>query len=398
MSSATRTAKSEPIWQKIDFKQTLIIDRSLIFAVMLLAALGWLMVTSASMDWSERHFGSMFHISIRHGIFLLLGASACWVMMRIPLAIWRSVSGLLVVLALILLVAVLIPGVGREINGSMRWLSLGIMNAQPSEFAKLATILYMASYLDRRREEVQSKWSGFIKPLFILSLLAILLLLEPDFGAVVVLMLSTLGLLFLGGVKAGQFILTALVVVGSSVAILLSQPYRLKRLTGFWEPWTEENVFGSGYQLTQSLIAFGRGEFTGVGLGNSIQKLFYLPEAHTDFVFAIWAEETGLLGCLIILGLFTFVFLKAMSLGRKAFEKEQFFAAYVAYGVALLIGFQAFINLGVNVGLLPTKGLTLPFISYGGSSLLACCIALGLLLRVHHEMAVHGKGMSHEKK
>ncbi len=181
-------------------------------------------------------------------------------------------------------------------------------------------------------------------------------------------------------------------VVGSSVAILISQPYRLKRLTGYWEPWNEENVFGSGYQLTQSLIAFGRGEFTGVGLGNSIQKLFYLPEAHTDFVFAIWAEETGLLGCLVILGLFTFVFLKAMSLGRKAFDEEQFFAAYVAYGVALLIGFQAFINLGVNVGLLPTKGLTLPFISYGGSSLLACCIALGLLLRVHHEMAVRSKG------
>ncbi len=173
-----------------------------------------------------------------------------------------------------------------------------------------------------------------------------------------------------------------MVVVGSSVAILISQPYRLKRLTGYWEPWNEENVFGSGYQLTQSLIAFGRGEFTGVGLGNSIQKLFYLPEAHTDFVFAIWAEETGLLGCLVILGL----------LGRKAFDEEQFFAAYVAYGVALLIGFQAFINLGVNVGLLPTKGLTLPFISYGGSSLLACCIALGLLLRVHHEMAVRSKG------
>ncbi len=398
MSSATRTAKSEPIWGKIDFKQPLIIDQSLVGAVVLLAALGWLMVTSASMDWSERHFGSMFHISIRHGLFLLVGAFACWVMMRIPLVIWRSVSGLLVVLAVILLIAVLIPGVGREINGSMRWLSLGIMNAQPSEFAKLATILYMASYLDRRREEVRSKWSGFIKPLFILSLLAILLLLEPDFGAVVVLMLSTLGLLFLGGVKAGQFILTAVVVVSSSVAILLSQPYRLKRLTGYWEPWTEENVFGSGYQLTQSLIAFGRGEFTGVGLGNSIQKLFYLPEAHTDFVFAIWAEETGLLGCLVILGLFTYVFLKAMSLGRKAFEKEQFFAAYVAYGVALLIGFQAFINLGVNVGLLPTKGLTLPFISYGGSSLLVCCIALGLLLRVHHEMAIHEKGVSHEKK
>ena len=391
MSSATRTIKSEPIWRRIDFKQTILLDRSLLLAVMLLAALGWLMVTSASLDWSQRHFGSLFYISVRHAIFLCLGAGVTWLMLRIPLSMWRSISGFLVVLALVLLVVVLIPGMGREINGSMRWLSLGFMNAQPSEFAKLATVLYMASYLDRRRIEVQSKWSGFMKPLFVLVLLAVLLLLEPDFGAVVVLMLSTLGLLFLGGVKAGQFILTALVMVSSSVAILLSQPYRLKRLTGYWEPWTEENVFASGYQLTQSLIAFGRGEFSGVGLGNSIQKLFYLPEAHTDFVFAIWAEETGLLGCLVVLGLFTFVFLRAMSLGRRAFAEQQFFAAYVAYGVALLIGFQAFINLGVNVGLLPTKGLTLPFMSYGGSSLLVSCVALGLLLRVHHEMAVRVK-------
>ena len=200
MSSATRTIKTEPVWRSIDFKQPIIIDRSLLMAVVLLAALGWLMVTSASMDWSQRHFGNLFYISARHGIFLCIGAAACWLVLRIPLSVWRSVSGLLVVLSLGLLVAVLIPGVGREINGSMRWLSLGFMNAQPSEFAKLATVLYMASYLDRRRIEVQSKWSGFMKPLFVLSLLAILLLLEPDFGAVVVLMLATLGLLFLGGV------------------------------------------------------------------------------------------------------------------------------------------------------------------------------------------------------
>ena len=386
MSSATRVAKPVPFWQSIDIKESIIIDRSLLMAVLLLASIGWLMVTSASMDWSERNFGNIFYVSIRHGIFLCLGAAVAWVVLRIPLSVWRTFSALLVVLSLALLVLVLIPGVGREINGSVRWLSLGFMNAQPSEFAKLATILYMASYLDRRRDEVQSKWSGFIKPLFVLSLLAVLLLLEPDFGAVVVLMLATLGLLFLGGVKAGQFILTTVVVLSASVIILLSSPYRLKRLTGYWQPWTEENVYGSGYQLTQSLIAFGRGEFSGVGLGNSIQKLFYLPEAHTDFVFAIWAEEMGLLGSLVILGLFVFIFVKSMKLGRRAFKENQFFAAYIAYGLALLIGFQAFINLGVNVGLLPTKGLTLPFVSYGGSSLLICFIALGLLLRVHHEM------------
>ena len=388
MSSATRIAKSEPFWQSIDFTEKIQIDRSLLIAVVMIASLGWLMVTSASMDWSQRNFGNIFYVSIRHGIFLCLGVAVSWLVLRIPLSLWRTFSGLLVVVSLALLILVLIPGIGREINGSMRWLSLGIMNAQPSEFAKLATIIYMASYLDRRREEVQSKWSGFIKPLFVLSLLAVLLLLEPDFGSVVVLMLATLGLLFLGGVKAGQFILTTVVVLSASVVILLSSPYRLKRLTGYWEPWTEENVYGSGYQLTQSLIAFGRGEFSGVGLGNSIQKLFYLPEAHTDFVFAIWAEETGLLGSVIILSLFIYVFLRAMALGRRAFQQGQFFAAYIAYGLSLLIGFQAFINLGVNVGLLPTKGLTLPFVSYGGSSLLICFISLALLLRVHHEMEV----------
>lgn len=393
MSSATRIATSIPVWQKLDLKQKLVLDTSLMWVTILLSALGWLMVTSASMDWSERHFGNSFHISMRHGIYLVLAVITAMVVVRIPLQWLRALSGTFIVIALVSLVLVLIPGIGREVNGSMRWISLGIINIQPSEFAKIATVLYMASYLDRRREEVQSKWSGFIKPLFVLSLLAILLLLEPDFGAVVVLMLSTLALLFLGGVKAGQFILTAVVVVSASVLILLSQPYRLKRLTGYWEPWDAENVFGSGYQLTQSLIAFGRGEFSGVGLGNSIQKLFYLPEAHTDFVYAIWSEETGLIGASLIVAIFVYIFMKGMNLGRLAFSRKQFFAAYVAYGMAMLIGFQAFINLGVNMGLLPTKGITLPFVSFGGSSLLACSIAIGLLLRVHHEMEVN-----HEKK
>jgi cell division protein FtsW len=394
MSSATRVAApSIPVWQKLDIKQKLIVDSSLMWATILLSVLGWLMVTSASMDWSERYYGNSLHISMRHGIYLVLGLITAMVVIRIPLQWLRSLSAVLVVISLASLILVLIPGIGKEVNGSMRWISLGIMNVQPSEFAKIATVLYMASYLDRRREEVQSKWSGFIKPLFVLSLLAMLLLLEPDFGAVVVLILSTLALLFLGGVKAGQFILTAVVVLSASVLILISQPYRLERLTGYWKPWDAENVFGSGYQLTQSLIAFGRGEFTGVGLGNSIQKLFYLPEAHTDFVFAIWSEETGLLGATVIIALFVYIFMKGMSIGKKAFSKQQFFAAYVAYGMAMLIGFQAFINLGVNMGLLPTKGITLPFVSFGGSSLLACSIAIALLLRVHHEMET-----AHEKK
>ena len=387
MSSATRIKSTKPAWQAIEFKQSLIVDKQLLGAALLLAVIGWLMVTSASMEWSQRNMGNNLAISARHGIYLLLGVCAAFITVHIPLALYRSLSAVLLLLGITGLVLVLIPGIGKEVNGSMRWISLGIMNVQPSEFAKLAAIIYMASYLDRRREEVQSKWSGFIKPLFVLSILAVLLLLEPDFGAVVVLMLSTLGLLFLGGVKAGQFILTAVGVLGASILILLSQPYRLNRLIGYWDPWSSENVYGSGYQLTQSLIAFGRGEYFGTGLGDSIQKLFYLPEAHTDFVFAIWAEETGLFGAAIILALFVYIFMKAMNLGKAAFAREQFFAAYVAYGMGLLIGFQAFINLGVNMGLLPTKGLTLPFVSFGGSSLLACFISLGLLLRVHHEIA-----------
>ena len=386
MSSATRVTATVPVWQQFDFKQSIILDRRLLWAVIILASIGWLMVTSASMDWAQRQFGNNLYISLRHVVYLALGAFTAFVTLYVPLAWVRKMSGVLILLSLVSLLLVVIPGIGREVNGSMRWMSLGFMNVQPSEFAKITTVLYMASYLDRRRIEVQSRWSGFIKPLLVLALLAVLLLLEPDFGAVVVLMLASLALLFLGGVKAGQFILTAIVVLSASILILLSQPYRLKRLTGYWEPWTQENVYGSGYQLTQSLIAFGRGEFSGVGLGNSIQKLFYLPEAHTDFVFAIWSEETGLLGAALIIGLFVYIFVKAMKLGRRAYEQQQFFAAFVAYGMGLLIGFQGFINLGVNMGLLPTKGLTLPFVSYGGSSLIACFIALGLLLRVHHEM------------
>lgn len=386
MSSATRVTQTAPVWQQFDFKQSIVLDQRLLWAVIVLASIGWLMVTSASMDWAQRQFNNNLYISLRHGLYLGLGALTAFVTVYVPLAWVRKMSGVLILLSLISLLLVVIPGIGREVNGSMRWMSLGFMNVQPSEFAKITTVLYMASYLDRRRVEVQSKWSGFIKPLLVLALLAVLLLLEPDFGAVVVLMLASLALLFLGGVKAGQFILTATVVLSASVVILLSQPYRLKRLTGYWEPWTQENVYGSGYQLTQSLIAFGRGEFSGVGLGNSIQKLFYLPEAHTDFVFAIWSEETGLLGAALIISLFVYIFVKAMKLGRRAYEMQQHFAAFVAYGMGLLIGFQGFINLGVNMGLLPTKGLTLPFVSYGGSSLIACFIALGLLLRVHHEM------------
>lgn len=391
MTSATRTLKAAPIWQGTSFIQPLVLDKTLLWSAVALSVLGWLMVTSASMDWAQRRFDNAFYISFRHGAYLLLAGATAWVVAHLPLSFWKKLSGFIILGALASLVVVLIPGIGREINGSTRWLSLGIMNLQPSEFAKLATVIYMAGYLDRRREEVQSKWSGFIKPLLILSMLAVLLLLEPDFGAVVVMMATALALLFLGGVKAGQFVLTMVTVLAACVAILVSQPYRMQRLAAYMDPWSADNVYNGGYQLTQSLIAFGRGEWFGVGLGNSIQKLFYLPEAHTDFVFAIWAEETGILGAVVLVALFALVFIRAMKLGKRAIDQQYYFAAFIAYGMAMLIGFQAFINMGVNMGLLPTKGLTLPFVSYGGSSLLACAIAIAMILRVHHELSSKDK-------
>ena len=389
MTSATRTLKAAPVWQGTSFIQPLVLDKTLLWSAVALSVLGWLMVTSASMDWAQRRFDNAFYISFRHGAYLLLAGATAWVVAHLPLNFWKKLSGFIILGALASLVVVLIPGIGREINGSTRW--LGIMNLQPSEFAKLATVIYMAGYLDRRREEVQSKWSGFIKPLLILSMLAVLLLLEPDFGAVVVMMATALALLFLGGVKAGQFVLTMVTVLAACVAILVSQPYRMQRLAAYMDPWSADNVYNGGYQLTQSLIAFGRGEWFGVGLGNSIQKLFYLPEAHTDFVFAIWAEETGILGAVVLVALFALVFIRAMKLGKRAIDQQYYFAAFIAYGMAMLIGFQAFINLGVNMGLLPTKGLTLPFVSYGGSSLLACAIAMAMILRVHHELSSKDK-------
>ncbi|WP_396588780.1 putative lipid II flippase FtsW [Bermanella sp. R86510] len=385
MSSATSLKKPVPIWQELEIGHPINLHKGLVWAVISLSLLGWLMVTSASMDWADKNFSNPFYISARHGAYLLLSLVVAWFVLHTPLNVFRRLSGLLIIVAIISLIAVLIPGIGKEINGSMRWIPLGFMNVQPSEFAKIATVLYMASFLERRREEVQSSWLGFFKPLFVILILAVLLLLEPDFGGVVVLMLSALALLFLGGVKTGQFILTAVVAVSASIFILAGQTYRLKRLTGYREPWTPENVYGSGYQLTQSLIAFGRGEYWGVGLGDSIQKLFYLPEAHTDFVFAIWAEETGLIGAGIIIALFAYLFVKGIKIARHAHTQEYYFAAFVAYGTTLWLGFQSFINLGVNMGLLPTKGLTLPFVSFGGSSLLACFIAVALLLRVYHE-------------
>ena len=286
-----------------------------------------------------------------------------------------------------LLVMVIVPGIGREVNGSMRWIGFSFFNVQPSEIAKVFVVIYLAGYLVRQQKEVRESWMGFFKPFIVLLPMAGLLLMEPDFGATVVMMGAAAAMLFLGGVGLFRFALMVALAVGAVFVLVQAQPYRMARLITFTDPWSDQ--FGSGYQLTQALIAFGRGEWFGVGLGNSVQKQFYLPEAHTDFVFSVLAEELGVVGSLLTVALFVFVCVRGMYIGMWAERAKQYFAAYMAYGLSFLWIGQFLINIGVNVGLLPTKGLTLPFLSYGGSSLVICCVCMGLLLRIEWESRTH---------
>ncbi|HMV71377.1 MAG TPA: putative lipid II flippase FtsW, partial [Pseudomonadales bacterium] len=284
------------------------------------------------------------------------------------------------------LALVLVPGIGREVNGATRWIAVGPLNLQPSELMKLFFIVYLAGYMTRRQHELQSRWSGMFKPLGLLGVVVLLLLLEPDFGAAVVISGTAMAMLFLGGVRLLQFGVLLLPALGGAAVVAVLSPYRVQRLITFLDPWSEQ--FGGGYQLTQALIAFGRGEVFGVGLGNSVQKLFYLPEAHTDFVFAIIAEELGLIGCMVLIALFAALVARIMRIGSEAARRQQPFQAYVCFGIALLVAAQVFINIGVNAGLLPTKGLTLPFLSYGGSSLLILFAMMGLVLRIERELRI----------
>lgn len=348
-----------------------------------LLIIGLIMIASASIDIADvRNNNPLFYV-LRHGTFLLIGLAAGFAVVNVPVQWWLKSGWLLLILSVGLLILVLIPGVGRTVNGSTRWIGFGGLNIQVSELAKLFLIAYMAGYLDRRREEVMASWWGFLKPMIVMIIASFLLLMEPDFGATVVIVSAVLGMIFLSGARVGQF---SVLIVGcaiSAAALVVSQPYRLKRLMGYTDPWADQ--FGSGYQLSQALIAFGRGEWTGVGLGNSVQKLFYLPEAHTDFVFAIFAEEFGVVGCVFVIMLFSILVFRALKIGILAERANQRFAAYFAYGIALLLGGQALINMGVNVGLLPTKGLTLPLVSYGGSSLLVSCMCIAVLVRINLE-------------
>ena len=368
------------------------VDYRLLFTVLALALLGLVMVSSASITFADREIGRPFYYAIRQAIYLGCGVVAGMLLFKLRLIDLERMGMPLLLSAFAMLVLVLLPGVGVEVNGASRWINVGLFNVQVSELAKLFFIIYLASYLARHGEEVRTQISGFLKPIGLLVIAAVLLLLEPDFGATVVLAAIVMGMIFMAGVKLFQFGgvlgLGALLMAGMAV----SSPYRMKRLTTFIDPWADP--FDSGFQLTQSLIAIGRGEWFGVGLGASIQKLFYLPEAHTDFVFAVLAEELGLLGVCTIIVLYAVLVWRAFVIAAQAVKAENFFASYLAYGIGIWFGLQSFINIGVNMGLLPTKGLTLPLMSYGGSSMVVMCAAIALLLRIDYETRCTAAGMS----
>ncbi len=366
-----------------------LLDYGLLFSILCLLGLGIVMVASTSMGISESKYGEPFYYLSRQLLFVVVGGVFAVAVFKLPLQLWQHIGFILLLVSVVLLVAVLIPDVGKTVNGSSRWLPMGPFNFQVSEFVKLVVPIYMAGYLVRHAEEVRGSFTGFLKPMGILSIFGVLLLLEPDFGATVVILATALGMLFLSGVRFGQFFLLLVLIASAMAMLAVFSPYRWERLTTFLNPWADP--FDSGFQLTQALIAFGQGEWFGVGLGGGVQKLFYLPEAHTDFLYATLAEELGLVGSVIVILLFGFIVWRAFDIGQRALRIKKVFAAHLAHGLGLWFGLQAFVNLGVNMGMLPTKGLTLPLMSYGGSSLIVTCIAAALLLRIDYEVRGHVK-------
>lgn len=371
-----------PDWLLVRSSATRTFDRSYIVLVFAMYMIGLIMVASSSMPVGERMFQDPFHFVFRHGIYIILSIIIAAGAMQIPMSKWHQYSGFLLLSAIALLVIVL--AIGRTVNGSTRWIVLGPITIQAAEPAKLYFFCYLSAYMVRRREEVQENFKGFAKPMAVFIVLAGLLLLQPDLGTVVVMFVTTFGLLFLAGAKLWQFVCIAFAGLGLLSALAYFSPYRWARVTGFLDPWAEP--FGSGYQLTQSLMAYGRGEFAGQGLGNSIQKLAYLPEAHTDFVMAVVGEEFGFIGIVSILLLSMILVLKALLLGRRALEKEKYFEGFFAFAIGIWFSFQAAVNVGASAGVVPTKGLTMPLISYGGSSMIIMTIAVVVLLRIDHEI------------
>jgi len=369
---------------------TIHIDTVMLLLVSSIVLLGLIVVASASMSIGTKESGDPFIYLERQFVLVMVGgvAAACALVVRTE---WlERFAPLLLVGAFLLLVAVLIPGVGHVVNGSRRWIRLAGFNFQASEAARVMVLVFIASYAVRREAELRSSFMGLAKPLVLVGVFFVLLLLEPDFGAATVLTATAFGVLFIAGARLRDVLALAVVGAGLLATVAISSPYRLRRLTSFLDPW--QDPFNSGFQLTQSLIAIGRGGWTGVGLGESVQKLFYLPEAHTDFLFAVLSEELGLLGILLTIGLFVALALRALWVARLASDAGLKFPAYLAAGFGLWVAMQAFINMGVNMGLLPTKGLTLPFMSYGRSSMIVTLAWVGMVLRVYHEAVQAARG------
>ena len=362
------------------------LDMTLFWSVALLMSLGLVMVYSSSiaMAEAEKLTGYRMHYYLmRHAIFLVIGVVVAFITFQIPIALWQKMALPLFVLGGFLLVLVLIPGIGREVNGSRRWISLGFTSMQPSELMKFFVVLYAADYTVRKAAFMNDFKKGFLPMLAVMVFTGAMLLREPDFGALVVITSIAMAVLFLGGlnwrVYAGLIVLLPI----AFVLLIIVEPYRLQRLIGFIDPWAD--AYGKGYQLSHSLIAFGRGEWLGVGLGGSVEKLFYLPEAHTDFLLAVLAEELGFVGVTVVLALFALFIYRAFAVGREAMMREKYFASLTAQGIGVWLSVQALINMGVNMGVLPTKGLTLPFMSYGGTGIVVNCIAVAVLLRIDAE-------------
>ena len=362
------------------------LDMTLFWSVVLLLSLGLVMVYSSSiaMAEAEKMTGYRMHYFLmRHAIYLLLGVVAAFVAFQMPIALWQRLALPLFIVGALMLVLVLIPGIGREVNGSRRWISLGFMTMQPSELMKFFVVLYAADYTVRKAAFMHDFKKGFLPMLLVMVFTGAMLLRQPDFGALVVITAIAMAVLFLGGLNWRVFAGLIVLLAVAFVALIISSPYRLQRIVGFMDPWAD--AFGKGYQLSHSLIAFGRGEWLGVGLGGSVEKLFYLPEAHTDFLLAVIAEELGLVGIAVVLALFVLLIYRAFAVGREAMMREKYFPALVAQGIGVWLSALAFINMGVNMGVLPTKGLTLPFLSYGGTSIVVNCIAVAVLLRIDAE-------------
>ena len=371
-----------PSWLQVESRSVSTFDRGYVLLALSMYMIGLIMVASSSMPIAERIFDNPFHFIVRHMIYIILSLGVAGLTLQIPMHRWHEYSSKLLLMGIVLLVIVLV--VGRNVNGSTRWIAIGPITIQAAEPAKLFFLCYLSAYLVRRRDEVMENVKGFAKPLVVFGVLSGLLLMQPDLGTIIVMFVTTFGLLFLAGAKLWQFI--AISGVGIALLSMLAyfSPYRWARVTGFLDPW--KDPFGSGYQLTQSLMAYGRGETFGQGLGNSVQKLEYLPEAHTDFVMAVLAEEMGFIGISVILLLSMTLVFKALLLGRKAVNQEKYFEGFFAYAIGIWFCFQAAVNIGASAGIVPTKGLTMPLISYGGSSMIIMTMSVAVLIRIDHEI------------